>query len=542
MKFIGLLTVLMFPLCLCAQTRTENGIKIANLQEQQTSSSLDLLKKANKDKSITIGRTSSKKSASAPKTTAASTTTAQTAAAVAAPSPAVAPAPQTVTQTQSNVLDIPLDIGTTQNVQAVVQQPAKKTAKKQNSKNTAVKLAETKTEPADSQKNTADTEILQGEGKPLDTAAESEEEAAADAELEYAVRMLEQSKKEAESKRSIPPSAAKNKTATVPSRTKKFNPNAFRPNVDWVFSKSNHFDIYTQKSTGGQIGSANMSMLFETAYQTLRRYIPWMMSDRVRVFVYQDHNSYLKHEPNAKAWTRALAYPTRGEIVVYDEPGKQQELKEVFSHELTHIFTQHFFDMHHTGRIMTPTWLDEGLAVLIEDQAYSGSQGGPWTHDYKTLNIQPDPADQPADFTNHSLFSTGFSGRNNGMNRRNGMGRRGRPVYLESFGKFMEEGSLDSAEGKNQTQKWYLQAYLMVRFLLNPAGGTSPSNRMQFEQFTRLLAQGEPMRDPSTGFLVKDKQGNTVYKPYDVEKALARAYNYNSISDFEAKFWQWLKK
>ena len=93
-----------------------------------------------------------------------------------------------------------------------------------------------------------------------------------------------------------------------------------------------------------------MAMAFETAYDTLRRFVPWMMSGRVRVFVYQDHNSYLRYEPEAKAWSRAIAYPTRGEIVVYDEPGKMQELKEVFAHELTHIFTQQFFDKHQKQR------------------------------------------------------------------------------------------------------------------------------------------------------------------------------------------------
>ena len=122
--------------------------------------------------------------------------------------------------------------------------------------------------------------------------------------------------------------------------------------------------------------------------------------------------------------------------------------------------------------------------------------------------------------------------------------RRGRPVRLEPFEDFIQEGSLDAVEGKGQgaVQDWYLQAYLMVRFLLNPGGGISPSNRMQFEQFTRLIAQGEAVRDPSTGFLVKDSRGKQVYEPYSIEKALAKVYRYNNIAAFEDAFWRWLQK
>ncbi len=440
-----------------------------------------------------------------------------------APRPKVISTP-TAPVSAANTLDMPLTVGgSTTTVQATVA-PAVKPKTNKSQKAVVTTQPSTQTVPAEVVENT-------------------DEEDAADAELEYAVKMLEESKKEAQTGRTIPPSAAKNRPSKVPSATKAFNPNAFRPGVQWLPSKSTHFDIYTQKPNGS-IGSANMAMTFETAYDTLRRFIPWMMSGRVRVFVYQDHNSYLRYEPNAKAWTRAVAYPTRGEIVVYDEPGKTQELKEVFAHELTHIFTQQFFDKHQTGRIMTPTWLDEGLAVLVEDQMFGGKQGGPWDRDYRTLRFERDPKTMPASFGSKSMFGgfqpkpfTPISQRGKGS-----INRRGKPVRLEPFEAFMQEGSLDAAEGQNKVQKWYLQAYLMVRFLLNPAGGMSPSNRMQFEQFTRLIADGEAVRNPSTGFLVKDARGKQVYEPYSVESALGRAYRYNNIAAFEDNFWKWLSK
>lgn len=409
------------------------------------------------------------------------------------------------------------------------------TAKKAASPQKAVKPTQLE---KDIEKNNAllpPGEQAENEAEAENTEEESSEEAAADAELEYAVRMLEKSKEAAESAgRKIPAPASQNRPNKVPAPNKKFNPNAFRPGVTWVPSQSTHFEIYTQKRTGSGISSSNMSMTFENAYQTLRRFIPWMMSGKVRVFVYQDHQSYLRYEPNAKAWSGALAYPTRGEIVVYDTPGNKQgqNLKESFTHELTHIFTQQFFDSHKTGRIMTPTWLDEGLAVLLEDQSYAGGNG-PWNNDFKTLNFQRDPANKPGfgSFSSSSSFGRTLTAK-----------RQGPPQYLVPFDQFMEEGSLEMAESRNKTQDWYFQAYAMVRFLLNPAGGTSPSNRMQFEQFTRLLAQGEAVRDPATGFLQKDSRGKTVYQPYSVEKALGRSYRYATTSAFEDAFWRWANR
>ena len=479
-------------------------------------STVDLLKESIHKSSSTISGVST------PKAVAPSAKSAEK------PAPAATPA---------NTLDMPLEVGgQTQTVQTAVT-PVKKQSSAKTRRTTTAKQ---KPAQAASNKQTSAEQAVDQNNSPSSVDAQEpqtddmSEEDAADAELEYAVKMLEESKAKAEStERSIPPSAAQNKPSKVPAPNKKFNPNAFRPGVTWLDSKSSHFDIYTQKRTSG-IPSSNMAMTFENAYQTLRRFIPWMMAGRVRVFVYQDHQSYLRHEPNAKAWTRAIAYPTRGEVVVYDEPGKQRELQEVFTHELTHIFTQQFFDSHKTGRIMTPTWLDEGLAVFMEDQM-AGPKGGPWAHDFNTLNFQRDPSENLQPFKSTSIFGTS----NSALNNRFGNRRRGKPVYLVPFEQFMDEGSLQMAEARNQVQNWYFQAYAMVRFLLNPAGSSSPSNRMLFEQFTRLISQGEAKRDPETGFLVWDARGKTVYEPYSVEKALGKAFRYNTPANFEDNFWRW---
>lgn len=498
------------------------------------SSSIDLLKQSVQKNSPFAAPAKAPKVPPVPQVARPSTQTVSSSQAPQAAQPAAAAAPAA-----ENTLDLPVTMGgKTTTVQTVVAPP--KPGPRRPRRPRSPRGPRIQTAPV-SKQNTAAPADAQPEvaAEPV----EETEEDAADAELEYAKKMLEKSKKEAQQGRAIPPSAAKTRPSKVPSANKKFNPNSYRPGVEWLASKSTHFDIYTQKPNGS-IGSANMALAFETAYDTLRRFIPWMMSGRVRVFVYQDHDSYLRYEPEAKAWTRAIAYPTRGEIVVYDEPGHAQELKETFAHELTHIFTQQFFDKHQTGRIMTPTWIDEGLAVLVEDQMFAGKDGGPWNRDYRTLRFERDPKTMTASFGSKSMFG-GFTPKPFvPMSQRGGPTgpRRGKPVRLQAFEDFMDESSLDTAEGQGKLQDWYLQAYLMVRFLLNPAGGSSPSNRMQFEQFTRLIAQGEAVRNPSTGFLVKDSRGKQVYEPYDVEKALGRAYRYSNTAAFEDAFWKWLSK
>ncbi len=478
----------------------------------------------------------------------AKTTTATSQTNKAASATKTASAAKTTSTTGSNFLELPLSSGAvvkTQVPASAVKKSTPRSAKPAAKKTTSAAKKATPAKAAtpveqDIEKNNA---LVEGERSTpaaqetpaAGTAADSEQaaqDAIAQEELDYAARLLRQSKEMVSSGRFIPPSASETAQA-VPAQqaNRPFNPNDYRPGVEWKPSNTTHFTIYTQKRDNG-ISSSNMGMIFESAYTTLRRNIPWMMSDKVRVFVYQDHNSYLKHEPNAQAWTRALAYPTRGEIVVYDEPGKQQELKEVFTHELVHIFTQKFFDKHNTGRLMTPAWLDEGLAVYMEDQAYNGTKGGPWANDFKTLNFQRSKETQVANFSSSNMFGGARSFTT-------GQKGKGAPLYFMPFDQFMEDGSLSVMEGKNKTQDWYFQAYAMVRFLLNPAGGMSPSNRMQFEQFTRLMSQGEQVRDPRTGFPARDKNGKPVYQPYSAEKALGRAYRYNTTANFEDAFWRW---
>ena len=545
-------------LCLTAFAQTDKASDATDISTLP-SSNMELLRRSLSSSNVAGGASSAQ---AAPTTAPSAASTAVAAVAPVAPKPVAADKslPAVSNKQAANTLEMPLASGAVVTTQVAPKKTAVKRSQKTNQKANAVSkptaVAKTPTEQEIEQANAlaegevvkeaipdlSEEEIQEYKKKAellekmanAETPAQTEEDLAAQAELDYAARILQEAKQaNASVGRFIPPPASKNAQGVpAPAATKKtFNPNEYRPGVEWKRSNSNHFIIYTQKRDSG-IGSSNMPMIFESAYATLRRNIPWMMSDKVRVFVYQDHANYLKHEPSAKAWTRALAYPTRGEIVVYDEPGKQQELKEVFTHELVHIFTQKFFNKHNSDRLVTPVWLDEGLAVYMEDQAYNGTKGGPWSHDLRTLNLQRS-SNSPTDNFGSAL-KTGSARMNNTFGV-----RKGKPVVLMPFDQFMREGSLSFMEGQGRTQDWYLQAYAMVRFLLNPSGSSSPSNRMQFEQFTRLMAQGEQVRDPKSGFALRGPDGQPVYRLYSADKALGKAYRYGTPASFEDAFWRW---
>ena len=157
------------------------------------------------------------------------------------------------------------------------------------------------------------------------TAADMEQasrEAIAQEELDFAARMLQQAREEMSSRPLY---------SSVRGRDGRFRSVRCRPTARltrmiiaraWSGSRPIPRILRFIRKSATAVSVLPISgMIFESAYTTLRRNIPWMMSDKVRVFVYQDHNSYLKTRTQVpKAWTRALAYPTRGEIVVYDEP------------------------------------------------------------------------------------------------------------------------------------------------------------------------------------------------------------------------------
>ena len=290
------------------------------------------------------------------------------------------------------------------------------------------------------------------------------------------------------------------------------------PGVDWINLSSGKLKVKMQRRTQG-ISTPNLSMKFNNVYQSLFRNIPWLMGGSARVYVYQNRKDFLAHEPVASDWSGAFFSPENNRIVMYDEPDNVNKMLSQFEHELTHLFVENFFCPSGSAKPEPPVWLNEGLAVNMEDIT-NNTSGGVWARDLVVMNLVPSAKSPAASLRPPQPVSRATTG-------------------FIKFSDFVKKDSYDSAVAAGKVEDWYMQAYAMVRFLFKPYNNQYPEKRIQFEQLTRLLNTYQNKKDDK-GRLLKDKDGKQVKVRTSLTQALKKAYGYNSIDDFELKFWQWL--
>lgn len=288
--------------------------------------------------------------------------------------------------------------------------------------------------------------------------------------------------------------------------------------VDWIALSGGKLNVKMQRRTKG-ISTPNLSMKFNNVYQSLFRNIPWLMGGRARVYVYQNRKNFLDHEPVASDWSGAFFSPENNRIVMYDEPDNTKKMLSQFQHELTHLFVENYFCPKGSGKPEPPVWLNEGLAVNMEDIS-DKSSGGVWASDLIVMNLIPSSKSPAASLRPPQSVSNA-------------------DVQFIKFTDFVKNDSYDSAVAAGKVQDWYMQAYAMVRFLFKPYNNQYPEKRIQFEQFTKLLNTYQNKKDEK-GRLMKDASGRQIKARMSVAAALKKAYGYSNIDDFEMKFWQWL--
>ncbi len=189
-----------------------------------------------------------------------------------------------------------------------------------------------------------------------------------------------------------------------------------------------------------------ISLELEKMYSSMRinmsMFAPWMVSEKTKVYIYSSQKTYLAGEFNPPAWSKGLAYAPRKTIVVYDT-GDTDKLKAVIAHELSHLYFEGYFAESHK---LPPQWLNEGLAVYMEESIFPG--GGPW-----------------------SAALTSFKGD--------------RIVPFSSF----FDMKLDQIDSDAKIADWYLQAYGAVLYLYRPA------TRLQFKGLCDELRYDEKLDD-----------------------------------------------
>lgn len=307
-------------------------------------------------------------------------------------------------------------------------------------------------------------------------------------------------------------------------------------NIKWIDSSTRNFTIKTEPhTTGSGIMTPNLGMKFETVYQILSKNISWMLAGKAQVYVYQNRQSFLRNEPVASSWSGAFFSPDENRIVMYDDPKNTDKMISQFSHELTHLFVENFYNP--PGKQFTaepPVWLNEGLAVNIEDIS-ADIKGGVWANDLITMNILSEAEKKKllARIKNKNKLSA---------QERKELASKvvsSRTVSFVNFADFVKNNSYDIAEKNGNVENWYFQAYAMVRFLFRQGRTMYPDKKMQFEQLTKILKTFEDKKD-AKGNIVRDANGKPVKKRISTEAALRKAYGFKDMKDFENRFWKWL--
>jgi hypothetical protein len=131
---------------------------------------------------------------------------------------------------------------------------------------------------------------------------------------------------------------------------------------DWHTSLSPHFQVYHEKAfmPGG------FSMALEKIHGRLRfdlsTFSPWMSKERLKLYLYQDKETYSKGEFKPPAWSNGISMYEKRTVAVYDQPDRRK-LIDVIAHETTHLLFESYWG--ELGR-RPPSWLNEGLAMVEE--------------------------------------------------------------------------------------------------------------------------------------------------------------------------------
>ncbi|MCL2888136.1 MAG: hypothetical protein FWF35_02350 [Elusimicrobia bacterium] len=319
------------------------------------------------------------------------------------------------------------------------------------------------------------------------------------------VQTAPQEPKKTETQKPIPapvPTPALPQTANLPGHVPAVKPvkkDYSKPGPSWTRAYTSNFNIFTDRKSFGMT-TPNVGMTFESAYSDMRMNMPIPMPAKTNIYIYKTRDDYLKGEFAPYQWSEALSFPEESTMVLYNSAGDRNSLKRDFMHEYTHMINGGYV----AG---LPLWLDEGMAVNMED-----------------ISLNPAGGDWAKDLLRKDLRAYKLIGKKNQQNT-------GLPVlYFIRFNEFMNDKSLEAFSSAGKVQDWYLQAYAMVRFLWKPYNASTPENQIKFRKFMDLIRNGET---------VYDKNGKPQKKKYTVEEALQKAYTFGSIDDFETKFWVW---
>ncbi len=215
---------------------------------------------------------------------------------------------------------------------------------------------------------------------------------------------------------------------------------------DWRLTSTPHFLINHQTTwlpAGFTMGAERVHFRLR---MDLGMFSPWMSRDKINLFVYSDHNSYLAGEFVPPKWSNGLASYER-KAVVMPTMKDPRKMLAVMAHETTHLLFNSYWRQAHRE---PPSWINEGLAMLEEAESPERPETSVW---YQQMTVI-DPKQFPD---------------------------------LETF--FAVTPTKDLHNGQAAVEEWYVQAYSVTHFLLRK------HSRLQFKSLCAALRDGKPVAD-----------------------------------------------
>lgn len=210
----------------------------------------------------------------------------------------------------------------------------------------------------------------------------------------------------------------------------------------WRTTTSPHFEVFHEEAFLPPAFLINLERIHSRLRMDLAMFSPWMAKERLRLYLYRDHSSYLAGEFSPPAWSNGVAQFDRKAVAVHDQPSRRK-LLQVIGHETTHLLFEGYW--REQGK-NPPSWLEEGLAMLEEDDPREYSQ---WL---EAMVLMP-------------------------------------PERMKPMAEFLELSPAKDLPGRAGVSHWYIQSYSLARFLYRS------HSRLQFKTFCGLLRDGKPVQD-----------------------------------------------
>jgi hypothetical protein len=135
------------------------------------------------------------------------------------------------------------------------------------------------------------------------------------------------------------------------------------PESSWNTDQTQHFTIHHESPGSSPADDSRIEMIYEALHPTLWPLVPWMTQTKIDVYLYSSRESFLKGRFNPPPWSGGLMSDAQGEKVLAIFAPMDTA---VTAHELTHLYFHTYFD---EKPMSPPAWLDEGLAVMLQDEA-----------------------------------------------------------------------------------------------------------------------------------------------------------------------------